>query len=208
MRYRNTLILLVVLAALAAYVFIVEKPFAPQATPEDDYPTPIPSVLVFAADQATVVRLSRRDTEQLTELRLGDDGIWRITAPVEEEADAPQVTRLVDTLASLRPSRVLTGTAESLADYELDPPLLRADVKLSSGEAVWVALGATNPSSSGRYGRVSGDERVFLMPYYVGSDIERYLNAPPVKPTATPETTATPEPVEIPEAAQTPTPSE
>lgn len=187
MKFRNTLILLAILAALVAYVLLVEtnrpSPEADDATPP---PTPLPPVLSFDPADARALRLSRPAEDRRTELALQKDGRWRVTAPVEEEADQGKVIRLLDAMAALRPSRVLTGTLGPLSDYELDPPVLSVEIELTDQVVHGLTLGAKTATGSAYYGQIRGDEHVYLLPFSLGADVERYLDNPPVKPTPMP----------------------
>ena len=62
-------------------------------------------------------------------IRIGltkQDDTWRMTEPVEAAADAGQVDKLINTLASLRAQKVIDA-AGNLADYGLDEPAIRVD---------------------------------------------------------------------------------
>lgn len=190
MKFRNTLILLVILAALAAYVLLVERKAPSPDEIDETIPTPMAEVLSFEVAQARGLRLERSDPGQATDIQVGEDGLWHIVEPVQAEADQDAVTRLLGTLTTLRPSRELTGTVGAPGDYGLDPPAMRAEVTLEEG-SVALSLGANNPSNTSYYGQVAGDESIYLFPYYVGSEIGRNLDTPPVKPTPVPEPSPT-----------------
>lgn len=206
MRFRNTLILLAILIALAAYVVLVERE-APSSEDREATPpaTPLPEVLSYQATDARTLRLSRPTTGQRTTLEYADDGQWHITEPVTEEADQDKVIRLIESLSALRPRRVLTGTVGEPGQYDLDPPVMLVEIEMKDGAAHVLKLGGKNPSRSGYYGQVSGDERIYLMPSHIGTDVERYLNEPPVKPTPTVEANATSPPA-LPPPTATATP--
>ena len=195
MRFRGTLILLVVLAALGAYVLLVERR-APIGEAETVTPMPTlqPPLLTFASADARAVRIESLGDERRTEFAYRDSGLWHIIYPVEEEADQGQVVRLVEELADLRPRRALTGTTAPLADYGLEPPAMRVEVELADGSWHAILLGARNADRSAYYARVDGQPTVYLVPSTLGTDAERYLNIPPVKPTPTPTTEMTPTP--------------
>ncbi len=186
MKLRNTLILLAVLAALAAYVLLVEvkKPSPDaEATP---FPTAIAPILSYNAADVRALRLSSPSQNQRTELVYEGDGKWYVTVPVRDEADQDEVTYIINELTSLSPQRVLTESLGSLADYELDPPAILAEIELKDGLTRTLKVGAQDAVGSGYYAQVVGDERVYLVSYYIGSDLERALSQPPVRPTPEP----------------------
>ncbi|HUV93318.1 MAG TPA: DUF4340 domain-containing protein [Anaerolineae bacterium] len=188
MRFRNTLIMLAVLAALVSYVLLVES--KRELPPEDDassgVPTPLPQILAHEPADVKALRLTRASTEQRTELSYEDDGLWYVTVPTEEEADQSKSVSLAASLVNLRPQRVLTATVAQLADYELDPPAMQVEIEMKDDVVYRLNLGAANAARSGYYGQLVGDGRVYLLPFHVGVDVERYLNDPPVKPTPVP----------------------
>ncbi len=181
-RFRGTLILLVVLAALGSYVWLVERKAPPAevdaATP---MPTPQPPLLTFAAADARAVRIESLGDGRRTEFAYRDDGLWHINSPVEEVADQGQAVRLVEELADLRPSRVLTETTAPLADYGLEPPAMRVEVELEGGTRHALLLGARNTDGSAFYALIEGQSTVYLVPSILGTDAERYLDEPPAK---------------------------
>lgn len=184
MRFRNTLILLLVLAALAAYVLLVEVKRPSPETSVTPSATPMTPLLSF--DKATVraLRLSAPSRGQRTELVYESDGKWYIKVPIEEEADQSEIDLIIGDLAELRPQRALSEPLSSLADYDLDPPSIVVEIELQDTTRT-LKVGAQDAIGSGYYAQVDGDERLWLIPYYVGSELERVLNTPPVKPTPT-----------------------
>jgi len=192
MKFRDTLILLAILAALAAYVLLVERK---QPSPEDgassELATALPQILSCDTEDVRMLRLVRPSTGQHTDLAYKDDGLWYISAPIEEEADQSKVVSLAASLANLCPQRVLTATVGQPADYDLDPPAMQVTIETRDGLVSTLSLGAPNPSRSGYYGQLSGDDRIYLLPFHLGVDVERYLNQPPVKPTPVPTSAAT-----------------
>ena len=192
MKSRNTLILLAVLAALVAYVVLVERR---QPSPDEEtlseQATALPQILTYEAADAKALHLARPTAEQRTEFVYRDDDLWYITVPTEEEADQSKVVSLAASLANLRPQRVLTATVGRPADYELDPPAMRVEIETKDGEVHTLNLGAANVARSGYYGQMVGDDRIYLLPFHIGVDVERYLNEPPIKPTPVPTPAAT-----------------
>ena len=116
----------------------------------------------------------------------------RLAAPVAEEADQEEVYYLLDSLARLRPQRALAETADAPAAYELDPPRIQVEITLQDGSVQTLLVGAATPTQAAYYAQVRGDGRVYLIPYYVGTQLEGLLTMPPIKPTPTPAETPSP----------------
>ena len=192
MKFRTTLILLIIVVALGAYLLLVERK-APSSGEGGTAPAPtsLAEILSYPLGDVRGLSLLRPDTGQRTEIVRQDDGKWHLAVPVESEADQGRVIRLVESLSSLHPKRVLTGTIGALADYDLDPPAMQVEIEMKDSSVQTVNLGAKNPSGSGYYGQVMGDESLYLLPLSIGVDVDRYLNEPPLKPTPTPEVVRT-----------------
>jgi hypothetical protein len=192
MKFRNTLILVAIAAALLAFVLLVERK---QPTTDESQATPVPTelpvIVYFQTDQARALRIARPGTDQSTTLVRGGDGQWQLTVPVTEPADQDEVEYTLESLAFLQPSREITGTL-SLAEYGLEPPVIQVTIELADGTAHTIKLGEMNPSQSGYYTQVDDQESVFLIPTYTGSQLERLLSEPPVQPTPTAMMAATP----------------
>ncbi|HHX43753.1 MAG TPA: DUF4340 domain-containing protein [Chloroflexi bacterium] len=203
MRFRGTLVLLAILIALAAYVLLVERN-APSAAVDGATPAPttLPPLLRFAPADARLVRIESLFDGRYTEFVYRDDGLWHISAPVEGEADQGKVVLLLEDLADLTPRRALTETVASLSDYGLDPPAMRVVVELEDGSSPAVLLGTRNVGGSGFYAQAEGEPTVYVISLALGTNVERYLDEPPVRPTPTP----TVEQIPTPDSEATPTP--
>ena len=190
MKFRDTVILLIIVVALGAYLLLVERK-APSSGEGGTAPAPtmLAEILSYPLGDVRGLSLFRPDTGQRTEIVRQDDGKWHLALPIESEADQGKVIRLVESLSSLRPKRVLTGTIEQLTDYDLDPPAMQVKIEMKDGSTHTLNLGAKNPSRSGYYAQVMGDGTLYLLPLSVGADVDRYLNEPPIKPTPTLEAT-------------------
>ncbi len=195
MRFRNTLALLVVLLGLGSYVLFVErKKPSPQEAGATPTATVRPRLFDFNATDARAVSLQLGEGDKRTRLEYRDDGNWYLVDPLDDEADQSRVTRFVELVAALKPLRELAG-ANDFREYGLDPPSMQVTVKLADGTARELHVGDKSPSQTGYYGRVYGRDVIYLLPTSIGADVERYLNEPPVKPTAIPAPTGALPPV-------------
>ncbi|NLG29287.1 MAG: DUF4340 domain-containing protein [Chloroflexi bacterium] len=195
MRFRTTYILLAILVALAAFVFLWErKQPAPETAEATPLPTSVPPITVFDSTAVRSLRITRRDTGELAELAYRDSGLWHLTAPVVELADQQRVSSLVQTLSAITPSRLLPTGADP-ADYDLDPGLLLVETELQDGSRRTLRFGAQTPSSNGYYFQVDGDTSIYIVSYYLRDELTQVLSDPPIAPTPTvtqepaPETT-------------------
>lgn len=191
MKFRTTLIMLAVLAALASYVFLVEmrKPTAEQGAGDFDvsaWPTPLSPLWNVYEEQVRALRVERAADGQRVELLRGQDDLWQLVSPRQEEADQWRVSTILYTLANPRPQRMLGEDAGQPSDYGLAPPAITAELELQDDSVRRLFLGAQNPAGSAYYGQAEGDAAIYLFAFYTGSELERLLDEPPYAPTPTP----------------------
>jgi hypothetical protein len=153
MKLRNTLILALIVAGFGAYLYLVERPKAEKE-----------------AAKKTVVEVDRSQIEGIDlkypdrEIKLAKvDGAWRLTAPIEAEADQSAVQNLIGAIADAELKKTLEDGASNLTQYGLDQPVAVITVHLADGKTLPpIALGKTTPIGYGAYAR-RGDEKDVLL---------------------------------------------
>ncbi len=121
--FKSLIVLSMVLAGLAAYVYFVES-----KKPEESAATAGPKV--FAAVKTEAV-------EEITVKSAGGDrttlkkagGTWQITAPVTAPADEAEVSGIVTTLAAVDVVRTVEENATDLAQFGLAEPRVEIEFK-------------------------------------------------------------------------------
>jgi len=161
---RSTIVLAVILAGLAAYIFFVDadRPVGDTAGP--------PAVDV-AADDIAEITITAADGSVSTLHRDGD--AWRLVAPVEAAADASVVSTVASSLASLAVERTISDTPTDLQEYGLDPPGIEVAFRTSGGETHRLQIGATTPAGDNRYARLVDEGGVFLVGSFLQSTFDR-----------------------------------
>lgn len=163
-------ILLVVFLALAAFVYFyqIQGEQSRQEAKEREE-----SIFVF--DQADVVKLRIEYPErQPVAFEKGEDGVWRLLEPVQDEADDGAVDTLLRDVAEARTQRRLEK-AEDLSPYGLANPQARIVVGLTEGESHELALGSEDFTHSKNYAASDRTGQVFLLPKSVLSDASKKL---------------------------------
>lgn len=192
MKFRNTVILLVVFVALLAYFLLLEKDQNPASTTGTPAPT---STNVFTFASNDVVELNLTDGAKTTTLQRDNDAApWKIVAPSPNPGDSVKINGVVQQLSSLTASRVFTDSASTgdLAAFGLDKPKLNATVKLKDGKQYVLRLGDKTPDSSNVYVQKADDKSIYLVSGTLADDSTGMVNTPPVAlPTPTPTATAT-----------------
>jgi hypothetical protein len=191
-KFRNTVILVVVFAALLAYFLVLEEdqnPASPTGTPT---PTST-NVFTFASNE--VVELNLTDGTKTTTLqRDNDTAPWKIVAPSANPGDSVRINGVVQQLSSLTASRVFTDSASlgDLAAFGLAKPKVNATVKLKDGKQYALSIGDKTPDSSNAYVQKPDDKSIYLVNGTLADDASGMVDAPPVAPpTPTPTATAT-----------------
>ncbi|MBI3768589.1 MAG: DUF4340 domain-containing protein [Deltaproteobacteria bacterium] len=124
MRPRNTLLLLLVLAALGAYVYWIELPHEKRQAEEK-------RLLAFDKDKVGTITLEYPD--HAIALARGDEHHWRIVKPIEADADDSTVGNLLTAVAEAQVTRTLDDVGDKLGSYGLDPPQTVVKLGLEGG---------------------------------------------------------------------------
>ncbi len=159
----TTIILVLVLAGLGAYIYFVESERPAGGVEERE------RVFAVEADQIDQITVTAKgETTTLTKT----DGVWKITAPVAADADSTEVSNLTTAVAALEINRVLDENASNLAEYGLADPRIKIAFKAgsTSGE---VHFGETTPTQGDMYAVKAGEPRVFLVAAYQDTSLAK-----------------------------------
>lgn len=104
------------------------------------------SVLGFEASQVRSVDLDIPDGE-FTVSRIG--GIWKLTSPVEADADRSEVDNILNRMSSERTREFVEESPDNLGSYGLAPPAYHIDVYLGENRAQKTLL--VGDATDGRY---------------------------------------------------------
>ncbi|MFN8535645.1 MAG: DUF4340 domain-containing protein [Dehalococcoidia bacterium] len=194
MNLRLTGVLLVVLAVLGAYVFLVEvnkpEPAPPGVTP---VPTPV-AIVDGTPDQLSGIEI--RTAEGRAVLSLPAGGSWQLTEPAAGEADQVRLLSLVGRLLPLTANRVIADTSQ-LGQYGLQNPNSTLVLNKYDGSRTELRIGDQTALADGYYVRVGNDGPVYIVSRAVIDEARRLVSEPPrprptVAPSAAPAPSATP----------------
>jgi len=153
MRFRTTLILLLVAVGLGAYVYFVE---VPKATEQAQKKT----LLEFKGDDATAVTLTYPDrTIELVKT----DGTWRLLKPLDTAADQTAVRNLVNAIADCEVKKDIDKPESNLAAYGLDKPMVTITVRLKDKELPAIEVGKNTPVGFSTYATLASDKKIRLV---------------------------------------------
>ena len=158
---KTTIILAVILAALAAYIYRYEwAPVETESNPDRE------AIFEIEAEKIQSIEIRKREGEHLKLQRRGEDG-WQLVAPVEAAADSSASNSLAETIATLESERVISEGEANLADFGLDTPKLELDVLVKDAEDVETSttlhIGDETPTGSNLYARLADGEKIFVI---------------------------------------------
>jgi hypothetical protein len=109
-------------------------------------------------------------------LRRGDDGGWRLEAPVEFVADEVSVRSLLRSLEALEAERELPLAETSLADHGLEEPALSAVMVDADGRRFELEVGEATPLGDRRAVRRDGGDEVIITTGAFVANLDRELD--------------------------------
>ena len=170
MKWKTTLVLLIVTAGVFAYLFLVERN--------------APNTADAAREAQNVVNFSREKINGIT-IQNGDDKIdirrhddkWRLEAPIKDQADASAVNNLLLDLENWQKDATISAKEmeadkSKIADYGLAQPKLR--LKLSGEDAPPEVLFGKEAALEGRmYVRFANSKETFLVSQSVKKALDK-----------------------------------
>jgi hypothetical protein len=155
-KFKTTLVLLVVLAVLVAIILYFDAKSGKKTAAEEKTKTLI-SLTAGDVRKAALVR----NGETLSFER-DEGGPWRLTSPIQAAADEAEVGSLVDSLASLRIERVVEKEAKDPVVYEIPKTEVSLWVK-GQAEPVRLLVGMENPLDKSLFAKRADDPRIVLL---------------------------------------------
>jgi hypothetical protein len=153
-RLLSTIVLVVVLAGLGAYIYFVDSK-RPAGDIEEKQK-------VFTVEADKIEEITVTSENETTTLRK-TDGTWRLIAPLASDADQSEASTVTSSLASLEVNRVVDENAANLAEYGLAEPRIKVAFKAAEGSSGELHLGDKTATQSDVYAVKPGEKRVFLV---------------------------------------------
>jgi ribosomal protein L14E/L6E/L27E len=152
MRFRTTLLLILVLAGLGAYVYFVEYPKAEEEAKKK-------TLFELKADDVTQVTLDYGD-HKIVLKKSGAD--WRMTEPLDVPADATTAKNLASAIADCEVKHELKDASADLSQYGLDKPFVTVTVKAGDKELPAFMVGKNTPVGFSTYVQRADDKKIQL----------------------------------------------
>jgi hypothetical protein len=134
-----------------------------------------PKILAVKTPDISKFDLKKDGTEQVAAERNGA-GQWQITSPAALPADQGAVSSLLGTFSSFNSERLVEEKASNLAPYGLDAPKFEVDLREKNNQTRSLLLGDATPAGNAIYAKLGGDPRIFTIPSYDKTSIDKSAN--------------------------------
>ena len=164
---KSTILLLLVLGGLVAYIYFVDskKPASGGTTKDKAF-------TALDAGQIEEVQLKSEAGETARVQKTGET--WKLVEPEAVDADAVALSTLTTTIAGLEVERVVDESPSDVKQYGLDPARVDVGFRVKGQkEFQHLLIGQKTPSGGDLYAKKPGEKRVFLIPSYHDTGLNR-----------------------------------
>jgi hypothetical protein len=171
MKYKGTLILLMLVILLGFYLYIIELPGQKAKQQEEERAQKIAS---FEPEEAIGLYLNypKRSTGQEILLEKDSENKWQMVKPITFPADQSGVQSLLSSISSMKMERVVEEKAQDLKIYGLDQPEIKVSVKLKDHEE-HLLFGDVAPVGAMIYVMKSGEDTVRLTDQFYKTNLTK-----------------------------------
>ncbi|MBZ5571517.1 MAG: DUF4340 domain-containing protein [Acidobacteriia bacterium] len=173
MKLRGLIIAIVVLAGLTGALYWSNH-HKPAETSESSASTS-PKVLSLKQEDISGIDLKKKGGEELV-LSRDATGKWQIIAPKPLPVEQATVSPMLSTLSSLNSDRLVEEKAGNLGPYGLADPVLEAGITEKNNLTHKLLLGDDTPTGNAVYAKLEGDPRVFTIPSYSKTSLDKGVN--------------------------------
>ena len=185
MKFRTTLIAALLLALFGAYMYFFEYKKAEEEKKQEEEEKQVFSIdweklegLEITNAHGTFL-VEKREAEAEEGSPAGvQQTEWRITEPLQSDADDTAINGLVSNLKGVTLEQVVTESAESLEPYGLKEPEIRIALQVSEGVETPQPLlvGAKSPIGSNSYAMWEGEDKVLLLSTHLNPQFDKGLH--------------------------------
>lgn len=185
MKFRTTLIAALLLALFGAYMYFFEYKKAEEEKKQEEAEKQVFSIdweklegLEITNAHGTFL-VEKREAEAEEGSPAGvQQTEWRITEPLQADADDTAINGLVSNLKGVTLEQVVTESAESLEPYGLKEPEIRIALQVAEGVETPQPLlvGAKSPIGSNSYAMWEGEDKVLLLSTHLNPQFDKGLH--------------------------------
>jgi hypothetical protein len=158
MRFKGTLILLLVFAALGGYVYFTDFYQKEERQKQEEA-----KKRLFGGEAKDVEEITLEYEGRTITATRKDEKTWEITNPSGLEADSDTWEQLATSFVEIQKDEVVSAPKTDLVPFGLDKPAIVVRVKLKGGNAAGVLLGSENPKKTFHYAKRTDTDEVFLV---------------------------------------------
>ena len=166
---KGLLAAVILLAALSGGVYWSNKHKAEEE--KKPLPDASPKILTIPDDQFKELKIAKRDADAIVLSKAS--GTWQILEPKPMGADQDAVNAMVSSLANLTSDRLIEDKPASLTGYGLTNPSEQITVTKKDGKTETLLLGDDTPTQSGVFVKLASDPRVFTVPTYTKTSLDK-----------------------------------
>jgi hypothetical protein len=171
MRFRGTLALLVICAALGGYLYFYEYKGGEKrekAKQEENQ--------IWKMDGSSIQQIDLiSQSQHISAVRSGEKE-WKITSPRALDADSDELNRIASSAADLSRESVLEANATDLSRFGLKPPQTGLEFKTKDGKEYRIDFGIKNPTGNSNYAAIPGKSEVLLVASYLAGTFDKKLD--------------------------------
>jgi hypothetical protein len=171
MKMNSLLFAAIVLAALSGILYWSSHRKPAESAVKVSADTP-PQILTLTQADIAKVDIKKKGGAEV-ELAKDDSGKWQIMGAKPLRADQNEVSSMLSTLSSLSSERLIEEKASNLADYGLAQPAVEVDVTEKNNKTRKLLIGDNTPAGNAAYVALAGDPRVFTLPNYNKTSLDK-----------------------------------
>lgn len=171
---KSTLIVLVCAIALGVGLYFYQRHSSnAETTPEDKSK---PAFSIQAADITSLTITHPGKTDEIGVQLSNQNGNWKITQPLETDADQSAVRGIAEGIAGARVSETEPAAADRLKAYGLDTPRVELDFQPKNGAKHKILMGDKDFTGVSVYSLIDGGKTVSLLPISLYESTDKPLN--------------------------------
>jgi hypothetical protein len=171
---RGLLLAAIVLAALSGWLYWSNK-HPKDAAAKNPAGETAPKII--ALNEADIRKIeTKKKTGEDTAIERNESGKWRMTAPQTYAVDQDTAGQWASAVATITSDRVVEEKANGdsvLKQFGLDSPSMELDITKKDGKTQRVLVGDDVPGGNGAYVKLAGDSRVFTVPSYAKTGLDK-----------------------------------
>lgn len=168
MRWKSTVVLALIFAALAIFYYVYEVRLGPERQKAREAKDRL--WMIEAKDVEELALKREADTVRLE--REGDG--WVLVEPVKATGDKGRIDDLVTNLVTAKVGREIESDSSRLADFGLDSPAAEVTIRIKdTAEPLTLLLGERNPTQTWVYAKEGAKPDVFLLPEFILGHAEK-----------------------------------